>query len=135
MLTPCWPSAGPTGGAGVACPPGHWSFTLAVITFAIVVSHPRAGFLTCLTLTLLPRPGSLPAGGRAGEARDLPSRPVLGRPRGIGRDAAGEDSDPLQLPVFEVDRRGTIEDDQHHLHQPAPLDDLLDGALEVLERA
>ena len=23
MLTPCWPSAGPTGGAGVACPPGH----------------------------------------------------------------------------------------------------------------
>src|SRR6058998_358910 len=22
MLTPCWPSAGPTGGAGLACPPG-----------------------------------------------------------------------------------------------------------------
>src|SRR6266480_4906043 len=22
MLTPCWPSAGPTGGAGFACPPG-----------------------------------------------------------------------------------------------------------------
>ena len=25
MLTPCWPSAGPTGGAGLACPPGIWS--------------------------------------------------------------------------------------------------------------
>ena len=23
MFTPCWPSAGPTGGAGVAEPPGH----------------------------------------------------------------------------------------------------------------
>ena len=25
MLTPCWPSAGPTGGAGLACPAGIWS--------------------------------------------------------------------------------------------------------------
>src|SRR5918992_3642639 len=25
MFTPCWPSAGPTGGAGLACPPGTWS--------------------------------------------------------------------------------------------------------------
>ena len=39
MFTPCWPRAGPTGGAGVAWPPGHWSFTLAVITFAIVRSR------------------------------------------------------------------------------------------------
>src|SRR3954447_2388668 len=36
ILTPCWPRAGPTGGAGVACPPVHCSFTFAVITFAIV---------------------------------------------------------------------------------------------------
>src|SRR3954454_8450314 len=43
MLTPCCPRAGPTGGAGVAWPPGHWSFTFAVITFAIVVSDRRAG--------------------------------------------------------------------------------------------
>src|SRR4028119_1386543 len=35
MLTPCCPNAGPTGGAGVACPPGHWSLTFAVITLAI----------------------------------------------------------------------------------------------------
>ena len=32
MLTPCWPSAGPTGGAGLACPPGIWSL-MSVRTF------------------------------------------------------------------------------------------------------
>src|SRR5439155_25635368 len=37
MFTPCWPSAGPTGGAGVAWPPGHWSLIFAVISFAISV--------------------------------------------------------------------------------------------------
>src|SRR4029079_888322 len=42
ILTPCCPSAGPTGGAGVAWPPGHCNFTFAVITFAIVrLSHAR----------------------------------------------------------------------------------------------
>src|ERR1700722_6468956 len=49
MFTPCWPSAGPTGGAGVAWPPGHWSFTYAVICFAMRLfqSSPRisAAFL------------------------------------------------------------------------------------------
>src|SRR5574341_2267386 len=34
-FTPCWPSAGPTGGAGVACPPGSCSFTLAVSSLAM----------------------------------------------------------------------------------------------------
>src|SRR5438093_1414481 len=37
MFTPCCPSAGPTGGAGVALPAGHCSFTTAVILFAILV--------------------------------------------------------------------------------------------------
>src|SRR5919204_5684094 len=32
MLMPCWPSAGPTGGAGEACPPGAWSL-MVVRTF------------------------------------------------------------------------------------------------------
>jgi hypothetical protein len=36
MLTPCWPSAGPTGGAGVALPAGIWSFTIPV-TFCATV--------------------------------------------------------------------------------------------------
>ena len=29
MLTPCWPRAGPTGGAGLALPAGICSFTIA----------------------------------------------------------------------------------------------------------
>ena len=35
MLTPCWPSAGPTGGAGLAWPPGIWSLMSVRIFFAI----------------------------------------------------------------------------------------------------
>src|SRR5436305_6325710 len=35
MLTPAWPSAGPTGGAGVAAPAGICSFTIPMTFFAI----------------------------------------------------------------------------------------------------
>src|SRR3954453_14439953 len=35
MLTPCWPSAGPTGGAGFACPPGICSLIMVRTFFAI----------------------------------------------------------------------------------------------------
>src|SRR3954447_12574140 len=35
MFTPCWPSAGPTGGAGFACPPGIWSLISVRIFLAI----------------------------------------------------------------------------------------------------
>src|ERR687897_2541445 len=35
MLTPCWPSAGPTGGAGFAWPPGIWSLMRVRTFFAI----------------------------------------------------------------------------------------------------
>src|SRR5471032_554252 len=38
MLTPCWPSAGPTGGAGFACPPGIWSLITVMTFFAKAVS-------------------------------------------------------------------------------------------------
>src|SRR3954466_13435144 len=34
MLMPCWPRAGPTGGAGEAWPPGAWSL-IVVRTFFI----------------------------------------------------------------------------------------------------
>src|SRR5438445_1809112 len=37
MLTPCWPSAGPTGGAGLAWPPGIWSL-ISVRTFLAIES-------------------------------------------------------------------------------------------------
>src|SRR5436305_7664178 len=36
MLTPCWPSAGPTGGEGFAFPAGSCSLTSPVTFFAIV---------------------------------------------------------------------------------------------------
>src|SRR5215208_365585 len=32
-FTPCWPKAGPIGGAGVAVPPGAWSLNWTVISF------------------------------------------------------------------------------------------------------
>src|SRR5262249_14150202 len=41
MLMPCWPRAGPTGGAGVAAPALHCSLTMAVIGFALGTSPPR----------------------------------------------------------------------------------------------
>src|SRR5213076_1021859 len=36
MFTPWGPSAVPTGGAGVACPAGTWSFTIAAMGLAIL---------------------------------------------------------------------------------------------------
>src|SRR5437879_4899758 len=38
MFTPCWPSAGPTGGAGLAWPPGIWSFMSVMTFFATMTS-------------------------------------------------------------------------------------------------
>ena len=35
MFTPCWPSAGPTGGAGFACPAGIWSLMILMTFLAI----------------------------------------------------------------------------------------------------
>src|SRR6267154_1493724 len=35
MLTPCWPSAGPTGGAGFACPAGICNLICPTTFFAI----------------------------------------------------------------------------------------------------
>src|SRR5207248_10671248 len=36
MFTPCWPRAGPTGGAGVAWPAGIWSLMYPVTFLAMV---------------------------------------------------------------------------------------------------
>src|SRR5262245_30392837 len=41
MLTPCGPSAVPTGGAGVALPAAIWSFTIACIFFAMLLTPPQ----------------------------------------------------------------------------------------------
>src|SRR5436305_13604542 len=37
MLMPCWPRAGPTGGAGDAWPPGAWSLMVVRTFFAIAL--------------------------------------------------------------------------------------------------
>jgi len=42
MFTPCWPNAGPTGGAGFACAAGTCNFICALIAFAIVKLSPLA---------------------------------------------------------------------------------------------
>src|SRR4051812_7534646 len=112
MLTPCWPSAGPTGGAGVACPPEHWSLTFALTTFAIINSNAGSGM----------RNSGRKQDGQ-GSASRLPDSPPRTR------------LDPFHLPVFEVHRRRPVEDDQHDLDEAPRRDDLLDGPLEVLEGA
>src|SRR3954468_20703240 len=43
MLTPCWPSAGPTGGDGFAFPAGSCSFTIPVTFFAIAALRGPSG--------------------------------------------------------------------------------------------
>src|SRR6202051_448586 len=47
MLTPCWPSAGPTGGAGLACP--AWICSLiSPMTFFFGAMTCGCSFLGCL---------------------------------------------------------------------------------------
>src|SRR5690348_14750497 len=53
MLTPCWPSAGPTGGEGFALPAGSCSFTIPVTFFAILSLRGPSG------PGLLPQPPTL----------------------------------------------------------------------------
>src|SRR5207244_11582881 len=43
ILTPCGPSADPTGGAGVAFPAAIWSFTIACTFFAMIFLPPERG--------------------------------------------------------------------------------------------
>src|SRR5438093_10722437 len=43
ILTPCGPSAVPTGGAGVAFPAAIWSFTIACTFFAMMFLPPEGG--------------------------------------------------------------------------------------------
>src|SRR3954447_22385869 len=62
MLTPCWPSAGPTGGAGVAAPALIWSLMTAVNRF---LGGMTSFFVTGWNGTA-PVQGPGPSGARAG---------------------------------------------------------------------
>src|SRR6188472_1857347 len=63
MLTPCWPSAGPTGGAGFAWPPGIWSLMIVRTFFAMSISFGGA----CYGATR-PRSGRLQGSARTESA-------------------------------------------------------------------
>src|SRR5580704_2382973 len=52
MLTCAWPSAGPTGGAGVALPATIWSFTYPVIFFGGAMGFLRNQLLASSYLLL-----------------------------------------------------------------------------------
>src|ERR1043165_1200307 len=103
MLTPCEPSAGPTGGAGVACPAGHWSLILAVTSLAMT--------------------------SRACACSD---RESARRHRGA-RASLELVSDALHFPVLEFDGRRSTEDRDDDLDRALVRRDFLDRAVEAVE--
>src|SRR5712691_8107211 len=107
MLTPCWPSAVPTGGAGVACPALIWSLTIAR-TFLRLRGAASAIF-------------PFPSCGSCGRVRPASRRrPFRLRLR--------------HLVEGELDRRLPVEDVDQDLELRLLDVDLRDGALEVGER-
>src|SRR3954463_11193407 len=110
MLTPCGPSAVPTGGAGVALPAAIWSFTIACTFFAIVLSYsPR----------------------RTRRRTNLPVRPTgvtLVRPRPCRGPL-----NLLHLQKVELDGRRPAEDRHHHLQRVLVQVHFVDRAVEAGE--
>src|SRR4051795_2756144 len=104
MLTPCCPSAGPTGGAGVAAPALIWSLMTAVNRF---LGGMTSFFVTGWNgLVVGPAASLRTVGGRRGPCSDLGD---LGE-RELDRRLPAEDRDEhlqlLLLGVDLVDRRG-----------------------------
>src|SRR5262245_45156849 len=141
MFTPCWPSAGPTGGAGVATPPDTCSRICAVTTFAIT-GNPSVACRQARSgrpeEREPPRPAparfSACAGGLGGHASGGP-RACSKSSRGPG-DGSFASLSPgprdrfsgslLHLPVFQFDRHGPAEDRQLDADGTLRLEDLLD---------
>src|SRR5207253_554969 len=112
MLTPCWPSAGPTGGAGFAWPPGIWSLMSVRTFFAISVQllylvecqlHGDLPFkdvdehLEFLLVRVDVDDLAVEVGERAGRDLDgLAERELDLRPRALAVGAAGVE-DPVDL--------------------------------------
>src|SRR5688500_9396990 len=109
MLMPCWPSAGPTGGAGEACPPGACSL-IVVRTFFIVFRLPGE---MLVPRTRLPRSSRL---------------------RRRTRDRRRRYSYLLDLIVADLYRRLAAEDRHEDLELRGVLVDLGDLAGEVRQR-
>src|SRR5439155_5415614 len=131
MFTPCWPSAGPTGGAGVACPAGSCSVNVLTSFFF--------GGMVQLRLSWAGRSGSdlgnlvevqldrsLPA-----EDRDQDLELLL-----VGVDLADRRRERGERPVGDGDRVADLEVEHLDLglllgvlrHRGGePLDDLVEG--------
>src|SRR4051812_47800298 len=107
MLTPCWPRAVPTGGAGVACPARICSLTIASTFF---------------------RGRRVPVAVMCGA-----SCGANGLPASRARMSFG--SDLLDLVEPELDRRLPVEDVDEDLQFALVEVDLADRAVEVRERA
>src|SRR5438477_115779 len=130
MLTPCWPSAGPTGGAGLAWPPGIWSlisvrtfFAMTSIQFLDLVEReldrdlPLEDVDQHLELLLVRVDVddlAVEVGERAGRHLDgLAERVLDGRPRPLGgRDARVQD--PVDLALRQRHRLGARADEAGH---------------------
>src|SRR5688572_2881331 len=111
MLTPCCPNAGPTGGAGVAWPPGHCSLTIALTSLAI--GSPRG------------------PGGAAVAEMGTADPSHWGRRSAAG----GKASDRFHLPVADGHGRRTPEDVHRDLEGALVGVHVLHGRIHVLERA
>src|SRR5665648_752706 len=83
MLTPCWPSAGPTGGAGVAAPALIWSLLIAE----------SFRFLVVIRTSLF--------SSRESDLRDLAERQLAG---GFAAEDGHEHLELLSVDIDLVDR-------------------------------
>src|SRR5437764_11049393 len=111
MLRPRWPSAGPIGGEGFACPAGTSNLIYPTTFLAIFLS--------------LARPGPLEVSGPAPHGR-LP-------PLGIKRDSVS--ADLLDLTIFKLDRRRPAKNGNRDLKPLALLIHLLNEAAERGKRS
>src|SRR3954447_9194239 len=108
MLTPCWPSAGPTGGAGVAAPALIWSLMTAVnrflggMTSSFFLTGTSWAGLEGLGAGAAPR-GAWGGGTEVLQLGDLGERELDRRLPAEDRD---KDLQLLLLGVDLVDRRG-----------------------------
>src|SRR5215210_3538435 len=109
MLTPCWPSAGPTGGAGVAAP--AWICSLMI----------AASFLAL---------GGISCGSLSGHREDR-----VCRLRRASRSERSERLELLHLVERELDRRLAAEDGHQHLELLRVGVDLVDRCRQRGERA
>src|SRR5678816_4700760 len=115
MLTPCWPSAGPMGGAGFALPAGICSFTCPVTFF---IASPHRG--PC---------------GRAALPRlnTLSGATCSARPTSTAHLSSG--ARLLHLHEVQLHRGRPAEDGHQHLHPALVRIHLFHRPVEVAERA